>query len=496
MSTEEPMGDAEVSFLEAVQKHRGASDRKWYSVDWKALMNWRSLYVIVSCCSFLLLTVFGIVTMKVTDSCTVEQPDGRCCECLEYNASRLIGQTMPRENSLNSVYYGVVMVVNSLFGIYYVFVGVRSENKYQLFCMLVTQAFEVTRAIADTLLETNAEMKQRAALRESLAYISLVLLVISAFLIRPLYKEFGWTVFRRGAVKHSVRRMYKTYQLFRAFNRLDVQSSALLFLIFGLYMSFVQTQGAWVMITLLLCDLIASRSMVRYLKREDYVGVIVSVVAKSFVVAWWILVLVDYLNCIELFRTARDETARYFSMNPYPDMRSIALSYPGQDCLAPQTRYDDRTVEVIALNLGQALFFRVASLVIAYRVVQNFGQGLKPIFIRADAREAQRKREGKKKPDGGGQRGKNANDDSEMQATQTQFRKSERFDLGGDAAHDDFMPSARGLREEDPEQDFMPSARGSRMDTPASLATLNRSLAQSSEGDDVSDSEVDADMAW
>lgn len=370
-------GDA---FANMAKEVRG--EEKWYRVNWNSLKEWKTLYTITACTSFLFLLVFGIVTMVVSEDCVIEASGGRCCECLDVNASRLVGQEMIRETGYNSLFYGIIMILNSLFGFYYIVVGVKTENKYQLSCMIVTQVLEVTRALFDTWFETNPALKGRATPREVLAYGSLGLLVVSGALIPPLYKQFGWSIFRRGGVLKPVRERYKIYQMFRAFNRLDVQSSTLLFIVFGLYLQFVWKGGWWIFVCILICDVLASRYMVRYLKREIAAGFYVTLVSKTFVVIWWLLITAEYISCRSRYLSSLADSASFWEMNPYPAFESVRNTYNGASCLAPHTRHDDRTLELILLNLAQAVLFRVGSMVYGFRVAARFGGGLKTVFYR------------------------------------------------------------------------------------------------------------------
>ena len=372
-----PQGDA---FARIAQQVRG--DEKWYHCDWRRLLEWKTAYVAVACLSFVLLAIFGIVSIVVTDECIVDEPHGRCCECLVVNSTRMVGQTMTYEKGLNSVFYGVVMIINSCFGFHYVIVGVRTENKYQLFCMLATQLLEVLRALFDTWFETNPALKDRKAAREFLAYSSLVLLVCSAVLVRPLYKQFGWSIFRKGGVLKPVREAYKGYQMFRAFNRLDVQSSTLLFIIFGMYLAMLQGANWWSFLVVLGCDVLASRWLVKYIKHENNIGFYVSFAAKAYVVIWWVVLCVEFVECRRRYWDSLIDTRPYWDMNPYPDLVSVRATYNGVKCLAPMTRHDDRTLELIFLNLAQALAFRLMSMIYGVAVARRFGTGLKQVFYR------------------------------------------------------------------------------------------------------------------
>jgi len=226
-------------FASIVATTRG--EEKWYHVDWKRHLSLKNGYMVVSSLSFFLMALFGFFMFHRPDRCMVSRPSGRCCSCLDVNESKMMGQVMPVITVNNDLYYGIIMVINSGFGIFYVITGVRSENKYQLLCMLATQLLEVARGLVDAILErpTDGAAETNRRVRENFMYAAGVLFFISLVLIKPVYGTIGWRIFRRGGAKRTVRQMYKWYQRYRAFNRLDVQSSFLLFLIFILY------SGAW-----------------------------------------------------------------------------------------------------------------------------------------------------------------------------------------------------------------------------------------------------------
>lgn len=372
---------AELNAIIAASK----GNRPWYErLNLSRYLNVKYAYLGVSVMSFMLMAIFGFVNMYVTEDCIIEDPPpARCCSCVKLNDTQLFGQTIPRQRSFNSVYYGVVMVINSVFGMYYVVVGLRNENKYQLFCMLITQLLECARGLGDSVLEPKSENEVNRPIREGLMYAALALCLISGVLVRPVYKVFGWAIFRRGGAKHSTRQMYKRFQLFRALNRLDVQSSFMIFIIFILYLDTIQ-RNWWVFAVLGICDIIASRSMVRCLKQESKAGFYVSTLAKLYVTIYWIVVLVDYEACYERYELSREVTTPWWTMDRAPDFQSVYASYNGLSCLAPLTVHDARTKEVIILNFVQALLFRLGSIVASTFVLRNFGKGLKGVFYKLE----------------------------------------------------------------------------------------------------------------
>jgi hypothetical protein len=378
MAEPEEPGNASVTFADIVNDAN--KDRAWYDLaSVKPYVNLKNGYITVSVLSFVLMAIFGMVNIHVHDDCRVPEPSGRCCKCVELTTQQLDGQTIPKGTSLNSLYYGVVMIINSAFGIYYVITGVQSENKYQMLCMLVTQFLECARGLVDTLLDEadSQEAMQRKDISTGLMAAATVLLVVSCVLVTPVYRSFGWASNRRVGARRSVLQMYKRYQKFRALNRLDVQSSFLLFIIFLGYVAQTEAQGAWVWVALFLCDTFASRFMVKYLKQEDRVGVAISMMAKTFVIAWWSIVVWQYYQCYTRFEDSRAHTEGWYSTALAPNLESVADSFNGVSCLGRSTFHDDRTLEVVFLNLIQALIFRISSMLIGFAVVGNFGKGLK-----------------------------------------------------------------------------------------------------------------------
>lgn len=357
--------------------------RKWYQVDWKNLLTAKMGYISFAFGAFAIMFLFGVLSIRVTQECAIQNTEGRCCTCVEIAdpVQRLHGQVMPTRTSWNDIYYGVLMMVNSLFGVLYLYTGLSSENKYLLFCMVATQTLECARGLVDIALDTTSSNKTTiATVRTAMMYITVVIMVAGWVFLRPVYRMFGWKIFRQGGAKKSIRNMYKNYQRYRAANLLDIQSSFLIFLIFFLYLDVVRWHGYWVFICFFLCDIQASRYMLKYLKREDLRGVIISVAAKVFVITWWVLVIYYYMSCFERYETSRALTGSWWQLGYVPELSSVYDSYNGLSCLAPNTVHDARTLEVLAINFAQALLFRFASLVISVFVCKDFGKGLRDVF--------------------------------------------------------------------------------------------------------------------
>ena len=220
--------------------------------------------------------------------------------------------------------------------------------------------------------------------REIVMFAACAMMFGSWCFLRPLYKSFGWKIFRVGGAKKEIREMYKTFQKYRALNLLDIQSSFMFFVLLFLYLR-IGRFDYWAFFCMFLCDVQASRYMLKYLKREDMTGVAVSVISKLFVVSWWIVVLQDYVGCFNRYATSRKTTAPWFtptnsSFGYAPDLNSVVASYAGTNCISPQTLHDSRTLEVLLINFGQAAVFRVGSIFVSVFVCRNFNRGLRDVF--------------------------------------------------------------------------------------------------------------------
>lgn len=358
--------------------------KKWYQrLDIRDVCSAKSGYLSFALSSFFLMFLFGALAIRVSQMCLIQNAVGRCCACvtIENPTQRLHGQAMPMQSNNNDVYYGVLMMVNSLFGVLYLTTGLRDENKFLLFCMVATQALECARGLLDIALEpTGSETDTMRTVRTVMMWLTVVVMVCGWAFLRPVYRLFGWKIFRQGGAKKSIRNMYKMYQRYRALNLLDIQSSFLVFLIFFLYLDVVRWHGYWVFICTFLCDIQASRYMLKYLKREDLRGVLISVACKLFVISWWVVVFYTYVDCYNRYSASRKETESWWILGYVPDLMSVYDSYNGLSCLAPGTAHDARTMEVLAVNLGQALIFRIGSLIVSYFVTRNFGKGLRDVF--------------------------------------------------------------------------------------------------------------------
>lgn len=362
--------------------------RKFYHVDWRSYLTPKVGYVSFAFGSFFLMFLFGALAIRVTQMCFIQNAFGRCCSCvtIEDEVERLHGQVMQYLSSWNDVYYGVLMMINSLFGVLYLYTGLKDENKFLLGCMVATQALECGRGLLDIALEpAGTENDTTRTVRTGIMWTAVVVMVCGWVFLRPVYRLFGWKIFRQGGAKKSIRNMYKMYQRYRAANLLDIQSSFLIFLIFFLYLDVVRWHGYWVFICFFLCDIQASRYMLKYLKREDMRGVLISVGCKLFVISWWIYVIFTYITCYNRYETSRETTAAWWVLGYVPELTSVFDSYNGLSCLAWNTVHDARTLEVLLMNFGQALLFRFGSLIISVFVCRNFGKGLRDVFYQQRA---------------------------------------------------------------------------------------------------------------
>lgn len=363
--------------------------RKFYQVDWRTYLTPKVGYVSFAFGSFFLMFLFGALAMRVTEMCFIQNAVGRCCSCVTIadEAERLHGQIMQYTASWNDIYYGVLMMVNSLFGVLYLYTGLKDENKFLLGCMVATQTLECARGLLDIALEPGGtEDDTMRNIRTGIMWAAVVVMVCGWVFLRPVYRVFGWKIFRQGGAKKSIRNMYKMYQRYRAANLLDIQSSFLIFLIFFLYLDVVRWHGYWVFICFFLCDIQASRYMLKYLKREDMRGVIISVCCKLFVISWWGYVIYTYILCYNRYADSRSATMSWWLLGYVPELLSVYDSYNGLSCLAPHTVHDARTLEVLAINFGQAMLFRFGSLIVSIFVCRNFGKGLRDVFyVRAGA---------------------------------------------------------------------------------------------------------------
>ena len=127
--------------------------------------------------------------------------------------------------------------------------------------------------------------------------------------------------------------------------------------------------------------MLSSRYTVKYLKREDKAGVFLCLAVKVVVTGYWIALLGKSALCYSSYAESRRRTADWFNERA-PDLMSVYHSYDGLPCIAPQTTFDDRTLELIAVNLAQAIVFRLLSALFALLCMRNFGHGLKEVFYK------------------------------------------------------------------------------------------------------------------
>ncbi|RNF26855.1 uncharacterized protein Tco025E_00937 [Trypanosoma conorhini] len=109
--------------------------------------------------------------------------------------------------------------------------------------MAATQAIELLRVTIDTVL-AGPQGDERGVFRWVVLGLAGFIMVVSWCLLRRVYKSFGWTIFRRGGAKRSVREMFRMHQRHRACNLLDAQCACLLFAALVFFLSRVSTRAA------------------------------------------------------------------------------------------------------------------------------------------------------------------------------------------------------------------------------------------------------------
>lgn len=378
MSAEQPThAEAFKAILEGSNR-----ERSWHSRA-RDLLSLKSLYVLTAIASFVCFAALGALN-SVADECLVVDPDARCCSCISLSASQLDGQQMPTVRAYNDLFNGIATIINACFGTVFVIYAVRFENRYLLFCMVVTQFIEIVRCLMDVILDPERD----AGIRSGVGAVRLVLVVAGSLfmfaswvLVRPVYKLFGWRIFRRGGARRSVRDMYKMFQRFRAMNLLDIQGSFVLFFVFVAYMDVARTD-IWVFALLSVCEIMASRFLIKYLKREDLIGVLLTLVCKLVALVWWVIVATMYFSCYLRFSDSVRGTEEWWSLARVPDLQSVFSSYAGRECLASHTIHDARTLELVAQTLLEAVVFRLISTVFAILVSRNFNRGLRDLFYK------------------------------------------------------------------------------------------------------------------
>lgn len=376
MSTDEPKYAATFGAILADSQ----KDQPWYQrLHLRDFFTLKKMYVLTAVSSFVCFAIFGsLVTIR--SECEIVNPEGRCCSCVTLTPEQLDGQEIPMITTYNDLFYGLVTIMNAVFGTIYVVYAITFENRYLLFCMIATQFIEVVRCVLDVALETLTEETEKYfAARYVLVFMGAGFMIASWLLVRPVYKLFGWRIFRRSGAKRSVRDMYKMFQRFRAMNLLDIQSAAVLMVVYIAYLDVAQSD-VWVFVLLCICEIMASRFLIKYLKREDMTGVVITLVCKFVAMAWWIVVGIMYLECYSRFNTSSQETKSWWLLARVPDLQSVLSSYRGRECLAPHTVHDDRTLELIIQTLLEAVLFRIASTALAVVVCRNFHKGLRDLF--------------------------------------------------------------------------------------------------------------------
>jgi hypothetical protein len=177
--------------------------------------------------------------------------------------------------------------------------------------------------------------------------------------------------------------MYKTYQAYRALTRLDQQSSFMLFLIVGLYLD---QRRVYLLLIFFLSDVLASRSLIKFIKHEDRRGAALSILAKMWNMAYWINVVIRYFLCYDAFKATRGDTAAFFGFERIPKFDGMGQFYDGNSgCISTEFRtiHDARTQEVVILNFAQAMLFRMVLFWWCRLTWRNFDQGLKDVFYKS-----------------------------------------------------------------------------------------------------------------
>ncbi|RNF26854.1 uncharacterized protein Tco025E_00936 [Trypanosoma conorhini] len=129
----------------------------------------------------------------------------------------------------------------------------------------------------------------------------------------------------------------------------------------------------------------ASRYAVKYLKREDYGGVLLPLLCGPAFFVCWTVALNEYAACWREFQGSRARTRGWWSSAFFPSLASVASYYAGGARLASHTTFDTRVAEMLLISYVCVLLFRAASFFIGVRIVMNFGRGHENRLLRAPA---------------------------------------------------------------------------------------------------------------
>jgi len=353
--------DNEVNAIVAASLH--TNDKWWHGVYDFLQRNMKApkLFLLTSLISCVCMVGFSLALRHGDEWCIIFSPTSKCCDCLFLN-STAVDYSM-RNNA--DYYYTTVMVVSSCFAAYHAIRGVMKENKFHLLCYVCSMVIFLVRASYIMFKEGLGDSKD--ALLPFLS-IGLLTTVLSLLLTYPTFKQFGWRLFRKSGAKRHIRQMYKSYERFMAFVRLDMEFNTLVLMLSAFYQrrerllivcNFIVTAYAW--------NIFVLRKAAQHEMKKPFM---LWFVCWMLTPIWWAMTWADYENCYDNFEQSR-------KAYQYNSTRFVPPSYVGLECLPPDVQYDTYVHEAYVVVFINAFIFRVVCLVNGIVVYRNFGRGLK-----------------------------------------------------------------------------------------------------------------------
>eukprot|EP01062_Namystynia_karyoxenos_P063573 TRINITY_DN56377_c0_g1_i1.p1 TRINITY_DN56377_c0_g1~~TRINITY_DN56377_c0_g1_i1.p1 ORF type:complete len:408 (+),score=130.73 TRINITY_DN56377_c0_g1_i1:132-1355(+) len=300
-----------------------------------------------------------------------------------FSASTMKEDEIAGTKTYSTVWYGLLIMINSLFSCYYALIAVRQENRFQLGCCAATLITVMVRGAL------TIRRKDENAGSYMLFSIACILALSTMAMMYPVGRTFGWNIFRKVGGDRRLKDMYMQYELFLALLRLDVQ---FLTMCFVLFLCFID--GSEVFSVPLIFVSYSSDVAIQFaVRRENRTVTMAWLVFKLGMPAWWLFTLIRYLGCYSDWSDCSLPGCRNRpAPEPLAPAENASDRSPADEVLPPVfERYHDACLrdvsaqkiwveEAFLMIVIQALVTRLVLLVSTYLVVRNYGGGLIEIF--------------------------------------------------------------------------------------------------------------------
>eukprot|EP00698_Gefionella_okellyi_P014879 TRINITY_DN4146_c0_g2_i1.p1 TRINITY_DN4146_c0_g2~~TRINITY_DN4146_c0_g2_i1.p1 ORF type:complete len:378 (+),score=70.49 TRINITY_DN4146_c0_g2_i1:69-1202(+) len=198
--------------------------------EWQVLTPWGKRMLYIAIVQTLLLILYSIAVMVLN-------------KYIDGEDSRLFNK---------DIAYGVLLIVSSLFFVYFAFDGVINENKFEMSAFALVSVLLTIRVIfmyttAKTTYNTiisnsssTAEMMQLAPVSLYLTIAIMIVICVFQVLLGLLFvkawRGFGWKLYRTVGANKSLKSYFQDYQVFLSLLKIDMQFGVSLVLLGGFFL--------------------------------------------------------------------------------------------------------------------------------------------------------------------------------------------------------------------------------------------------------------------